>query len=429
MDTSTSYRPRVSRETRLLLIAGLIAIAALWVLARVRFPDRPVTPNPVPPVLSQIASGPKYGDLAAEIGQLQARLQPSLLSLDVATVPPVPGQPPRRGSGLRLRHDLVVTWIPMASNGRQSSAASLLGLDAASGLAIVRVSSPAASLPPVPWTPRQPQQPRFLAASYAAPEGVSLQPVFFATLDPIHSALWADPIWAVPGQTDVTPGSFLFTNDAELAGLVIAYGDRLAIVPGAAVLAEAEKLVAAPPGPSGSVGIEVQRLTSSVASVTGALSGVVVTWVDPDGAARDQLIPGEVIEAVDGVPVADRHFWDVRAARLVPGQTLTLRVRRLAGTREVVLVARTRPEQTTPRTPGLVLRAVSTIGVEVLRVMPGSAGERAGLAPGDLITLIADIPVPTPTQVLRTFTSLRQGQRVLVAVTRGDAHFVTTLDR
>lgn len=413
----------------MLLTAGLIAIAALWVLARVRFPDRPVTPNPVPPVLSQIASGPKYDDLAAQIGQLQARLQPSLLSLEVPTIPAVLGQPPPRGTGLRLRNDLAVTWIPLASSRRPSNAASLLGLDAASGLAIVRVSSPAATLPPVPWTPRQPQQPRFLVASHAAPEGVSLQPVFIATLDPIQSALWADPLWVVPGQTDVTPGSFLFTSDAELAGVVIAYGGRPAIVPGATVLAEAEKLLAAPPGPSGSVGIEVQGLTSGVASVTGALTGVVVTWVDPDGAARDHLIPGDVIEAVDGQPLSDRHLWDVRAARLVPGQTLTLRARRQAGTREVVLVARTRPDLTTIRTPGLTLRAVSAVGVEVRRVMTGSAGDRAGLAPGDVITRIADVSVPTPAQVLRAYASLRPGQRVLIAVTRGNAHFVTTLDR
>lgn len=429
MDTSTSYRPRVSRETRLLLTAGLIAIAALWVLARVRFPDRPVTPNPVTPVLSQIASGPKYGDLAAEIAQLQARLQPSLLALDVTTSPPVPGQPPRQRSGLRLRNDLAVTWIPWASSRHPSNAASPYAFDAASGLTVVRVSSPAATHPPVPWTPRQPQQPRFLMASHAAPEGVSLRPVFVATLDPIHSALWADPIWGVPGETDVTPGAFLFTTDAELAGLVIAYGGRPAIVPGATVLAEAEKLVAAPPGPPGSVGIEVQGLTAGVASVTGAVTGVVVTWVDPDGAAGDHLLPGEVIEAMDGQPVTDRYLWDARAARLVPGQTLTLRVRRQTGAREVVLVARTRPEAAAARTPGLTLRAVPAVGTEVLRVMPGSAAERAGLAPGDVITLIADVRRPLPAQILRSYASLREGQRVIVAVTRGNAHFVTTLDR
>src|SRR3989338_8688688 len=83
MEPSSPYRPRVSRETRLLLTAGVVAVAALWLLARIRFEERPVTPNPVPSVLSQLASRPKYDDLAAEIAELQARLESSLLALDV----------------------------------------------------------------------------------------------------------------------------------------------------------------------------------------------------------------------------------------------------------------------------------------------------------------------------------------------------------
>ena len=83
METSRPYRPRVSRETRLLLTAGVMAVAALWLLARIRFPERPVTPNPDPSVLSQLASGPTYDDLAREIAQLHARLQSSLLARDV----------------------------------------------------------------------------------------------------------------------------------------------------------------------------------------------------------------------------------------------------------------------------------------------------------------------------------------------------------
>jgi len=73
METSSPYRPRVSRETRLLLIAGVLAVAALWLLARIRFPERDVSPNPLPSVLSQLASGPKYDDLAGETLTLRVR--------------------------------------------------------------------------------------------------------------------------------------------------------------------------------------------------------------------------------------------------------------------------------------------------------------------------------------------------------------------
>ena len=428
METSSPYRPRVSRETRLLLTAGVMAVAALWLLARIRFPERPVTPNPVPSVLSQLASGPKYDDLAGEIAQLHARLQPSLLALDVPSAVGSPQTSPRTAA-IRLRDDLAVTLVPPGSSRERWNDAPIVARDAASGLAVVRVPIPVPTSPPVPWTPRQPQQSRYLVASDVSPEGVSLRPVFVGSLDPIDSPLWSEPLWAVPGRTDLAAGSFLFTSSAELAGLVIAHGGGLAIVPGGTVLAEAERLLATPPGPAGAIGIEVQDLTPPVASVTGASVGVVVTWVDADGAGREQLMAGDVIEAVDGRALATRQHWDVRVARLSVGETLSLRVRRRGEIRDVALVANAPAAQPASRSLGLTLRARTKIGAEVVRIERGSAADRAGLALGDVITLVADVSAPTPAQVMRSFASIGQGQRVMVAVTRGDAHFVTTLER
>src|SRR4051812_13987822 len=54
-DTSRGYRPRISRETRRLLMTACVAVLTLWVLARIRFPDRAGTPNPMPPLLTQLA--------------------------------------------------------------------------------------------------------------------------------------------------------------------------------------------------------------------------------------------------------------------------------------------------------------------------------------------------------------------------------------
>jgi S1-C subfamily serine protease len=237
-------------------------------------------------------------------------------------------------------------------------------------------------------------------------------------------------VWAVPARTELAPGSFLFTNSAEWAGLVIAHIGGLAIVPAGTVLPEAERLLATPPGPAGSIGIEVQDLTGPLSAATGAPAGVVVTWVDADGAGRDQLMVGDVIEAVDGQPLATRQQWDVRLARLTVGETLSLRVRRRAEVLEVAAVA-TRPAAPAPasRSLGLTLRTRTKIGVEVVRVEQGSAAERAALAAGDIITLVAGAPGPTPEQVIRSYTSLGPSERVMIAVTRGDAHFVTTLER
>jgi hypothetical protein len=428
METSSPYRPRVSRETRLLLIAGLMAVAALSLLARIRFPERPVNPNPVPSVLSQLASVPSYDGLAGEIAQLQARLQASILALDVPTAVGSL-QTSLRTAAIGLRDDLAVTLVPPGPGGERWNDAPIVARDAASGLAVVRVPRPVSTSHLVPWTPRQPQQPRYFAASDVSSEGVSLRPAFVGSLHPIDSPLWSDALWAVPERADLAAGSFLFTNNAELAGLVIPYRRGLAIVPGETVLAEAERLLGMPPGPPAAIGIEVQDLTPPVASVTAASVGLVVAWVDPDGASSGQLTIGDVIEAVDGRALATRQHWDVRVARLAVGETLSLRVRRRGEIREVALVATAPAAQPASRSLGLTLRARTKIGAEVVRVGRGSAADRAGLSLGDVITLVANVSAPTPAQVIRSYTSMSQGERVLVAVTRGDAHFVTTFER
>jgi hypothetical protein len=429
MEIGSPYRPRVSRETRLLLIAGVMSVAALWLLARIRFPERPVSPNPVPSVLSQLTSGANHDDLAGEIARLHARLQPSLVALSAPSAVVAVRPTSLRTVAIRLRDDVAVTWVPPGSPSERWDGPTLLARDAASGVAVVRLPSSVSTVPLVPWTPGQPQQPRYLAASDVSPAGATLRPVFVGSLDPFDSPLWREPLWAVPRRTELAPGSFLFDNGAELAGLVISYGGGLAIVPGGTVLTEAERLLTAPPGPAGAIGIDVQDLTAPVASVTGAHAGVVVTWVDADGASREQLMAGDVIEAVDGRAVASRQHWDVRAARLSAGELLDLRVRRHGELRQVAVVATAPAAPSAGRSLGLTLRARTPVGAEVVRIDPGTAAERAGLHPGDVITLVANVRAPRPSHVIRSFASMAQGERVIVAVTRGDAHFVTTLER
>src|SRR5687768_227903 len=148
METNSAYRPRVSRETRLLLTAGVLAVAALWLLARIRFPERPVTPNPVPAVLSQLASGLKYEDLAGEIAQLQARVQPSLLAFDSPSGIAESPQASHRSAAIRLRDDLAVTFVPPGSNRERWNGATILAYDAPSGVAVARVPIQAPVSPP-----------------------------------------------------------------------------------------------------------------------------------------------------------------------------------------------------------------------------------------------------------------------------------------
>lgn len=424
VEPASPYRPKVSRETRLLLTAAVLAIAVLWLLAQIRFDGVPVPASTIPAVLSQLAHTPRFDDLAGQLAQIQSRLQPSLLvvgaSAGESAVP--------RQVAIKLRDDLVVTLMPPGNN-RTLRDATIAARDVASGLAVARIADAATMPHPLPWTPSRLEQPRYFFATGVAPGGVSLRPVFVGSLHPIDSPLWSAPLWAVPAGTILAPGTFLFTTDAELAGLVIAHDRGVAIVPGASLLTEADRLIKSPPGFGGTIGIGVQALTPPIAAITGAQSGVVVTSVDDDGSPVDQLRAGDVIEAVDGQAVPSSQHWNARVARVTPGETLVLRVRRGGELRDVTVVA-TAPEAATDSGQlGLTLRRRAKVGAEVVRVVRGSAADRAGLAAGDVITLVADIAAPSAAQVMRAFASSPEGQPVMIAVTRGHTHFVTTLVR
>lgn len=424
VEPASPYRPKVSRETRLLLTAAVLAMAVLWLLARIRFDGVPVPASPIPAVLSQLASRPRFDDLAGQLAQIQSRLQPSLLVVGASAGEPAGSRP----VAIKLRDDLVVMLIPPGTNPALGNA-TIVARDAASGLAVARVADAATMPHPLPWTPSRLEQPRFFFATGVAAAAVSLRPVFVGSLHPVDSPLWNAPFWTAPAGTILAPGTFLFTTDAELAGLVIAHDRGVAIVPGASLLTQAERLVESPPGFGGRVGIGVQSLTPPIAAITGSHSGVVVTSVEDDGPPVDQLRPGDVIEAIDGQAVPSSQHWNARVARVSPGDRLVLRIRRGGELRDVTVVAAAPETPTDSGQLGLTLRGRAGVGAEVVRVVRGSAADRAGLAAGDLITLVADIAAPSAAQVMRAFASESAGQPVMMAVTRGNTHLVTTLAR
>jgi hypothetical protein len=431
MDPSRPYRPRVSRETRLLLTTALVAVATLWVLARIRFPDLPATPNPVAPLLSQLAITPTFDGLASEVAQLQARIEPSLVALEPsALVSADSADSPVRLLALRMRDDLAIALLPAVLPRAPAATDRVLGLDTASGLAVVHIAAGPAAPASVPWAPRRPERPRFLMVTDMPAERLALRPVFVTALEPIDSVVWSELIWAVPGPSTLVPGSFAFTTAGEFAGMVVEHGGRRAIVPAAIVLAAAERLIGRVTSPAGDVGIEVQALTPDVAAATGAGSGLVVTWVDPAGPAAGLVTVGDVIETAGGHPLPTLEHWRVRLARLGAGDTLSLGVRAGGKLRDIQMLAPAAARPPANGTAlGMRLQRMSRAGSTVLGVDAGSAADRAGLEPGDLITSIGGQSSPTPLDVREAFAAALAGQPVLVGVTRGATHRVTTLSR
>ncbi len=336
MESTRRSRPRVSRETRLLLTTALAAVVALWVLARLRVPGLPAETSPVQPILTTLGPTVGYDVLASQLGQVRARLGAGLVALDLAPA----ASPPRRraAAGIRLRDDLALTWLRATDALAPASGASVITRDEATGLAVARVPTEGPATATTLRVPRQPQRPRYVLASDVAASGVTLRPVFVGALSPDDAPRWAAVVWRVPPRAELDAGDLIFTSDAELVGLAIAHGDGVAVVPGDVLLQEGERLAARGARASGDPGVRVQALTPALAEFTGAAAGVVVAAVGPDGPARDVLRVGDVIEAADGVRLPTIGHWARWASQADAGVPATLSVRRGGDVRRVRLV-------------------------------------------------------------------------------------------
>lgn len=428
---TSAYRPRLPRETRRLLMTALLAVLTLWILARVRFPDRPVNPNAVPALLSQLAGFSRFSDLASAIEDLQARVAPTLITVvsDVADVTEQ-GIQTERVAALRLRDDIAIAIFEPRASYAERSPPGVIAEDRASGLAVLRVGNRTDTALPVLWSPQRLDKPQYVVVSSPSPGGsMSLRPAFIGSLTPVETPGWIGPVWALPSDADVAPGTFLFTDNAELVGAVARYEDGLAVVPGKMLWAAAEDLLKQPPKIHVDLGIDVEALTPRLSLAGGAEAGVVITRIDPNSVVAGQLKAGDVIQAVDDVSIPTPEHWRVRTARLGAGDTIAIRVLRGGAQRELLVVAET-PARVPPSSMlGLTMRPIARVGAAIERVDPGSAAEAAGVEVGDVITAIGDTMGPSAAQVRTAFASTRPGDLLILTITRGAAHRVVALQR
>lgn len=420
-ESAFSHSPRLSRETRRLLIAAGLALVVLWQLARIRYTDGAPAASPVP-LLSQLAPPATFSDLAAEIGLLGARLNSAIVLVatgDTGTA--------TTHAAIRISRTQAVAWLPDAAIVAQPDAR-VIARDGASGLTLLSVpDGDTVSL--VSPSVVGDDEPRYVASTAVWRERLLLQPTFVAGLAATADPAWTAPILKAPPDFAPRAGAFIFTMRGDLLGLVVPMDDALAIVPSNVLGADVERLRESSAAGGGELGFEVQTLTPAVAATLGASAGVIVTHVDPEGPAATVLAIGDVIEAADGQALDDAREWRVYSARIAAGSRVSLQVRRRDRV-ETMTISASRPVAV-PATDalGLTMRVAPGVGIRIAAVERGSAADRAGLAAGDVITLVSSMSRPTPTQLRRAFAALQPGGAVMVAVTRESRHHIFALAR
>jgi S1-C subfamily serine protease len=227
----------------------------------------------------------------------------------------------------------------------------------------------------------------------------------------------------------VQPGAFVFSLQGELVGMTLVNGDGASLLPARALVAHAERLQAEGSVRRGTLGISVQPLTTSLSAATSTAAGVVVAYVAPGGPAEGVLRIGDIIEAVNAVPITDIPSLAAQLGALPAGQQVTLGTIRQGTRMEVPLTAAGAAEPTLAgNTLGLTVRPVENVGTEVIVVIPGSAAAVAGLRPGDLITAVNGARPSRLTDISRAW-SAPDGGAVLLGVQRAGRPLVMALQR
>ena len=423
MMLSDAVRPRVSRETRRLLAAAGLALLALWILARLRFPERPASPNPVSTVLTQISPPTTFADLAAETARIERRIAP-LLSM-------VTWQLPGEGHSRVFpawpwRDDLAIAMLPSASAA--GTREDIRAVDPPTALTLVRVNQPRAMVRAI-WTADRLDVPRYFFAAMPAASRPAITPVFVSSLEPQLSPAWSSEIWKLETAIELAPGALVFTVTGEWLGIAAVDNGSPVIVPARALLDLATQL-SERRTPPGELGLHVQNVDAKLGAhiEVPSGSGVAVAWVDSRGVAADGLAVGDVIEMINGTPTPTVFAWQVYSTRLSAGAKATLKVRRAGELQDITLIVPAAQPRSSAAL-GLTLARAPGLGSRVTWVNAHTAADRAGLRVGDIVTRAGDHVEPVPSQVRRAFDDAPEGGTVLLAVTGGDAHRLVVLTR
>lgn len=424
--------PRISRESRLLLLTVAVCVLVLLLLARVRFPETPMVETAAPP-LERLAARASYDALAADIERVEAMIAPNLVVLRTAPLMEVmprrmrdvlepPEVPPyaRHVAALRISPDTAVAAVEPGLR--------IEGVVGGTGSASVLATHPIRRLSRlrVPVAPSRPivarplaslRTPVYVVAVEGTQAGVSVRPVFLGHSTRFTSARWSQPL--VPlGGTALATGALLFSLAGEFIGCVVVEDGAAAIAGARDVLETAEQLAAVSPPVPATLGIAVQPLTPALARATGAVHGVVVSEVDDQGPAADVLVPGDVIVSVRGEVLdrPDRFLLYVAAGP--PGEPMELSVVRNGEMLDLEVIPTAAADEEDALEP-IVFQRTPGMGTRAVAGRPDEGALVSGLRPGDIVIRAGTVPDPTPEQLGELLAALTPDQLLTVTVRRG----------
>ncbi|MHB9038516.1 MAG: Do family serine endopeptidase [Armatimonadota bacterium] len=190
----------------------------------------------------------------------------------------------------------------------------------------------------------------------------------------------------------------------------------------------------------GYLGVEMRDLTPTFSEKLGAKEGALVTSIQ-SGAAADKggIKTKDVIVKVDGKPIRSGAELRHTVESIAPGteikvvvvrdksqKTLTIKVGEApAGTEESATEEGTDKTGLTvqPLTPELAKEIgvdKDIQGVVVRKVEEGSAGDRAGLRPKDVITEIDNSPITSVATFSKAVSKLQSGDTAIIVAQRGE---------
>lgn len=335
-----------SRETRLLLLTIGLSVAALLVLARFRFPaEQRIEPPPQP--LERLAARATYDELASIVQRVEQRVAPWMVVLQAAI--DRPDQPQNLndvlgssaavdGSGqflvaLRIRPDVAVMRLPAGARiqgvlNNADAVPLVIAEDRIRQMALVRVPPPPAG---VEWraTPAQTiTVPRYVVAVEGSQGGPTPRPIFLGRADRINDPRWNTTLVLLARTPVAAEGSFVFSLDGELVGMVAPDAGSLAIVPATLLTQSAEQLLETGSPLLTDFGLTLTPLTGEIIRTHGVTSGVVVHSIADGSRATGKLRAGDVIQSVDNQPAGQPGRVLLQLARMPATATPRLTVRR-----------------------------------------------------------------------------------------------------